>query len=102
MRRPFAASASPAVGVLFSAAQATTHAPQPVQRSMSMTIAHWCFIVPGLPSEDVLVFPLSLHVDGAHEGPRDLRPGEGDARGLPRGTLRARVLAGREQGERVS
>ena len=49
MRRPFAASASPAVGVLFSAAQATTHAPQPVHRSMSITIAHLCFIALVLP-----------------------------------------------------
>src|SRR5947209_5561761 len=40
MARPLAAWSSPAVGTLFSARHATTHASQPVQRSRSTTIPH--------------------------------------------------------------
>src|SRR5512145_2290360 len=73
IRRPFPASASPTVGELFSATQATTHAPHPVHRSMSITIAHRRFIPKGPPSQDVLVEPLALGVDGADQRPGDLR-----------------------------
>src|SRR5438874_11228323 len=40
MARPLPAWSSPAVGTLFSARHATTHASQPVQRSRSTTIPH--------------------------------------------------------------
>jgi len=40
LARPRAAWSGPAVLILFSAWQATTHASQPVQRSRSITMAH--------------------------------------------------------------
>src|SRR3990172_8081502 len=80
IRRPFPASASPTVGMLFSATHATTHAPHPVQRSMSITIAHRRFIPKRPPSQDVLVEPLALGVDGAHQRTFHLRLDEGHPR----------------------
>src|SRR5512146_320198 len=99
--RPFPASSSPAVGVLFSATQATTHAPQPVQRSMSITIAHLCFIGSILPhvSQDVLVLPLPLDVDGPHEAPLQFRLDERNTGGLARRRPGDAVRLHREEGE---
>src|SRR3990172_7842422 len=101
IRRPFPASVSPTVGVLFSATQATTHAPHPVQRSMSITIAHRRFIAKRPPSKDVLVEPLALGVDRADQRPFHPRLDEGDPRGVPGGSLRGALDGRGKEGVRV-
>src|SRR5512132_572035 len=99
--RPFPASASPTVGVLFSATQAATHAPHPVQRSMSITIAHRRFIPKRPPSQDVLVKSLALRIDRAYQRPFHPRLYEGDPRGVPGGGIRGALDGRGKEGIRV-